>query len=114
LAWRLIVGPGGHVGIIVAPMLDRWLQIAIQEAGAEGVDPALLSQEAVTVLLNLARDAAHGVARPAAPLATFAAGVALGQAGGGLAELSAAVERVVAAANQWAGTEGAEGAGPGA
>lgn len=98
---------------MVAPMLDRWLQIAIEEAGAEGVDPALLSQDAVTLLLNLARDAAHGVARPAAPLATFAAGLALGQAGGGLDELTAAVERVVVAANQWAKTEGAEGSGPG-
>jgi hypothetical protein len=98
---------------MVAPMLDRWLQIAIEEAGAEGVDPALLSQDAVTLLLNLARDAAHGVARPAAPLATFAAGLALGRAGGGLDELMAAVERVVAAANQWARTEGAEGSGPG-
>ncbi|MGH9034757.1 MAG: DUF6457 domain-containing protein [Acidimicrobiia bacterium] len=90
-------------------MLDRWLQIAVEEAGAKGVDPALLTQDAVTLLLNLARDAAHGVARPAAPLATFAAGLALGQAGGGLDELTAAVERVVAAANEWARTEGTEG-----
>ncbi|HEY3239975.1 MAG TPA: DUF6457 domain-containing protein [Acidimicrobiia bacterium] len=94
-------------------MLDRWLQIAIREAGAEGVDPALLSQETVTLLLNLARDAAHGVARPAAPLATFAAGLAVGQAGGGLDELSAAVERVVAAANEWAKAQGTEDAEPG-
>jgi hypothetical protein len=90
-------------------MLDRWLQIAIEEAGAKNVDPSLLYQDAVTLLLNLARDAAHGVARPAAPLATFAAGLALGQAGGGLDELTAAVERVVAAANEWARTESTEG-----
>lgn len=94
-------------------MLDRWLQIAIEEAGAENVDPALLSQDAVTLLLNLARDAAHGVARPAAPLATFAAGLALGQAGGGLEELTAAVERVVAAANEWARKAEAAGGEPG-
>ncbi len=93
-------------------MLDRWLQIAASEAGAGDVDPALLSQDAVTLLLNLARDAAHGVARPAAPLATFAAGLALGRTGGGLDELSAAVGRVVAAANEWAKTEGAGGAEP--
>jgi hypothetical protein len=90
-------------------MLDRWLQIAIEEAGAKNVDPSLLSQDAVTLLLNLARDAAHGVARPAAPLATFAAGLALGQAGGGLEDLTAAVERVVAAANEWARTAEAAG-----
>jgi hypothetical protein len=98
---------------MVASMLDRWLEIAIQEAGAEGVDPTVISQDAVTLLLNLARDAAHGVARPAAPLATFAAGLALDRTGGGLEELSAAVERVVAAANEWARTEGSEGAEPG-
>ncbi len=92
-------------------MLDRWLQIAIREAGAEDVDPALLSQDAVTLLLNLARDAAHGVARPAAPLATFAAGLALGRAGGGLDDLSAAVARVVAAADEWAAEKG-EGSEP--
>ena len=94
-------------------MLDRWLQIAIEEAGAKNVDPSLLSQDAVTLLLNLARDAAHGVARPAAPLATFAAGLALGQAGGGLEELTAAVERVVAAANEWARKAEADGGEPG-
>ncbi|MGH8993519.1 MAG: DUF6457 domain-containing protein [Acidimicrobiia bacterium] len=90
-------------------MLDRWLQIAIQEAGAEGADPTLGTQDTVTLLLNLARDAAHGVARPAAPLATFAAGLALGRNGGGLDELAAAVDRLVAAANEWARSEDAGG-----
>ena len=35
----------------------------------------------VTSLLDLARDAAHGVARPAAPLTTFLVGLAAGQRG---------------------------------
>ena len=83
-------------------MLERWLQAALDEAGGTGVDPGLLGPDAVTVLLNLARDAAHGVARPAAPLATFAVGVAVGQGGGTLDDLRARVERVVAAANAWA------------
>ena len=68
---------------------------------APGGDPALLSLEAVTVLLDLARDAAHGVARPAAPLATFAAGLALGRAGGSLDDLRAAAARVAALADRW-------------
>ena len=93
-------------------MLERWLQTAAEAAGAEGVDPALLSPDAVTLLLNLARDAAHGVARPAAPLATFAAGLALGRSGGGLDELTADVERIVAAASQWAEAEETEGGEP--
>jgi hypothetical protein len=99
-------GPDRHAGIMVAGMLDRWLQTAAGSAGAENVDPALLSSDAVTLLLDLARDAAHGVARPAAPLATFAAGLALGRSGGGLDDLAAAVARVVAAADQWAPAEG--------
>jgi hypothetical protein len=41
------------------------------------------------------------VARPAAPLATFAAGLAIGRTGGGLAELRAVAGRVVAAAASW-------------
>jgi molybdopterin-guanine dinucleotide biosynthesis protein A len=42
---------------------------------AMDVDPALVD---VTAVLDLARDAAHGIARPAAPLTTFLAGYVLG------------------------------------
>ena len=45
----------------------------------------------VTLLLDLARDAAHGVARPAAPLTTFLVGLAAGRSGGSRADLLAAV-----------------------
>jgi Domain of unknown function (DUF6457) len=97
-------------GIIVQPMLEKWLREAAAQAGAGEVDPDLLGGDAVTVLLNLARDAAHGVARPAAPLATFALGLALGRESGNLDELRARAERVVAAANAWAeGEEGKQG-----
>jgi hypothetical protein len=50
----------------------------------------------VAAVLDLARDAAHGIARPAAPVTTFIAGVAVGR---GLplsevvAALNAAIER---------------------
>ena len=40
-----------------------------------GLDPAAAD---VTIVLDLARDAAHGVARPAAPLTTYLVGVAVG------------------------------------
>ena len=43
-----------------------------------------------TLLLDLARDAAHNIARPAAPLTTFAVGLAAGLAardGGNLPEV---------------------------
>lgn len=50
----------------------------------------------VTGLLDLAGTAAHAVVRPAAPLTTFLAGVALAQ-GRTLDEVVAAVDRVIAA-----------------
>ncbi|QCR44399.1 hypothetical protein C1N91_13610 [Curtobacterium sp. SGAir0471] len=40
------------------------------------------------VVLDLARDAAHGVARPAAPLTTFLVGYAAGLRGGSSADLA--------------------------
>jgi Domain of unknown function (DUF6457) len=51
-------------------------------------------------VLDLARDAAHGVARPAAPLTTFLAGYALGAGAGldGLAALAAQLGEAAQAA----------------
>lgn len=45
----------------------------------------------IALLLDLARDAAHGVARPAAPLTTFLVGLAAGRAGATTADVLAAV-----------------------
>ncbi|MGI8760806.1 MAG: DUF6457 domain-containing protein, partial [Jatrophihabitantaceae bacterium] len=45
--------------------LDTWLA---ELAGELGVDPSALERD---LLLDVAREAAHGVARPAAPLTTF-------------------------------------------
>lgn len=69
-------------------------------------------------MLDLAREAAHAVARPAAPLTTFLAGYALG-AEGGLDRLAALVFDVSAAARAHGepgpGHDGAKGeAGAGA
>lgn len=59
------------------PALDDWMkQLAIALELPPGFD------ELVDTVLDLARDAAHGVARPAAPLTTFLVGVAAGRAGG--------------------------------
>ncbi len=41
-----------------------------------GLDPACAD---TTIVLDLARDVAHGVARPAAPLTAYLLGVAVGQ-----------------------------------
>ncbi len=76
-------------------------------AGAGDVDLGLLGRDAVELLLYLAKEAAHGVARPGAPLATFAVGLAIGQSGGGLDDLAERVARVVAAARGHAEDRGA-------
>jgi hypothetical protein len=51
----------------------------------------------VEALLSLAADAAHGVVRPAAPIATFLAGIELGRSGGDPAALEAAMAQIRAA-----------------
>ncbi|MFD3868996.1 NTP transferase domain-containing protein [Streptomyces sp. NPDC058623] len=54
-------------------VLEQWINAAKNELGIDvDVD--------VTALLDLARDAAHGVARPAAPLTTFLVGYAAARA----------------------------------
>lgn len=45
----------------------------------------------IALMLDLARDAAHGVARPAAPLTTFLVGLAAGRAGATADDVLAAV-----------------------
>ncbi|MGW4836858.1 DUF6457 domain-containing protein [Streptomyces globisporus] len=93
-------------------VLDEWITSVKNELGIElDVDTA--------VLLDLARDAAHGVARPAAPLTTFLVGYAAARAsaGAGPDEAAAAVaeasRKATALALRWE-AEAAESAGQGA
>jgi len=75
-------------------MFDSWLHEAAEELGR----PELaLTAEQQAALLDLARVAAHSIARPAAPLTTFVAGYALGVAGG-LDGLGSVVSTLSAAA----------------
>jgi hypothetical protein len=55
--------------------LSTWVA---ELAEALGVDPAVVDRQ---LILDVARDAAHGVARPAAPLTTFLVGYAAGLSG---------------------------------
>jgi hypothetical protein len=73
--------------------LDDWTRQAIDELG---LDPAVLDQGLV---LDVARDVAHGVARPAAPLSTYLLGVAVG-AGASLPEAAAQLTKL---ADEWPG-----------
>ncbi|MFH8771173.1 NTP transferase domain-containing protein [Streptomyces sp. NPDC017958] len=78
----------GHV-------LDEWISAVKDELGIDlDVDTG--------ALLDLARDAAHGVARPAAPLTTFLVGYAAAQGGGGPEAVAEAARKAVALALRWA------------
>jgi hypothetical protein len=74
--------------------LDDWI---VELAAALGVDAALVDRD---LILDLARDAAHGVARPAAPLTTFLVGLAAGQRGATSDVIRDAVERAQRLANE--------------
>ncbi|MDQ1492062.1 MAG: hypothetical protein QOJ23_4576 [Actinomycetota bacterium] len=82
-------------------VLDIWLREAAAALGVEPSDAAVLGEETVTVVLDLARDAAHGVARPAAPLATFVLGLALGNSAGGVDDLRRFARRLTDLADAW-------------
>jgi molybdopterin-guanine dinucleotide biosynthesis protein A len=81
----------GHV-------LDEWISAVKDELGIDlDVD--------IGILLDLARDAAHGVARPAAPLTTFLVGYAAAQGKGGPEAVAEAARKAAALALRWADEE---------
>ncbi|KOU77224.1 hypothetical protein ADK57_02970 [Streptomyces sp. MMG1533] len=86
-------------------VLKEWTAAVKADLGIDiEVDRALL--------LALAGDAAHGVARPAAPLTTFLVGYAAGRAGGGPEAVVAAARQAGELAARWAGeTEHGPGVG---
>ncbi|MFE9311422.1 NTP transferase domain-containing protein [Streptomyces sp. NPDC006706] len=76
-------------------VLDEWISAVKDELGIDlDVD--------TRALLDLARDAAHGVARPAAPLTTFLVGYAAAQAEGGPEAVAEAARKAAALAQRWA------------
>ncbi|MFD7918001.1 NTP transferase domain-containing protein [Streptomyces sp. NPDC059740] len=80
-------------------VLDEWITAAKAELGIDlDVD--------TRALLDLARDAAHGVARPAAPLTTFLVGYAAAQQGKDVPELAAGVAEL---ARRWAAEADGDG-----
>ena len=66
--------------------LDEWLVAAAAELGT-------LDEVDATLVLDLARDVAHGVARPAAPLTAYLLGIAVGR-GADPAEAAARLSRL--------------------
>ncbi|MFF4487462.1 NTP transferase domain-containing protein [Streptomyces sp. NPDC001544] len=86
-AARARIREHGHV-------LDEWISAVKDELGIDlDVDTG--------ALLDLARDAAHGVARPAAPLTTFLVGYAAAQGKGGPEAVAEATRKAAALALRW-------------
>ncbi len=75
--------------------LQAWTDAACAELG---LDPATADPR---VVLDLARDVAHGVERAAAPLTAFLLGVAVGQG----QPVGQAAARLAALAGRWPATE---------
>ena len=75
--------------------LDEWAAALQELLGlADGDIP-------IPLILDLARDSAVGVARPAAPLSSFAVGLAAGRAGGAPEDVRRLVAEVTALAAGW-------------
>lgn len=72
--------------------LEQWLSDAVTALGIEGQ----WSADDRDLVLDLARDVSHGVARPAAPLTTYLAGIAVGR-GGTPAEVAERLQQLIAA-----------------
>jgi hypothetical protein len=77
------------------PSLEEWVAALADELGV----PDLAHDLDIALVLDLARDAAHGIARPAAPLTTFLVGYAAASRGGTpetVRELAAVASRLAA------------------
>jgi molybdopterin-guanine dinucleotide biosynthesis protein A len=78
------------------PMLEDWTAVLAAELGVADVE---VDEE---LLLRVARDAAHSVARPAAPLTTFLVGYAAARGGGDPEAVRRAAEAASRLALDWA------------
>lgn len=85
---------------VPATPLDSWVRALAAELG---VEPGVVD---VAGLLDVARDAAHGVARPATPLTTFLLGYAVAR---GTVDLDEGMRRTSALAVGWEERSGALG-----
>ena len=75
--------------------LHRWVAHLTEQLA---VDPGTVEVQAV---LDLARDVASGVGRPAVPLTAFLVGCAVGARGGGRAAFDEVAAQVTALARGW-------------
>jgi len=75
--------------------LDDWTTAVCARLGLDR------SEVDVARILDLARDVAHGVARPAAPLSAFLVGLAAGRAGGSASDAAGAAAAISELAAGW-------------
>lgn len=74
--------------------LEEWMAAVCAELGIDGpIDRDLI--------LDMTRDVAHGVARPAAPLTAYLVGLAAGRSGNAATATADAVTRVAQLAAGW-------------
>ncbi len=89
--WAGVAGVRRAAG---GPMLEEWTAALAAALGIDiDIDEALL--------LDVARDAAHGVARPAAPLTTFLVGYAAAKMGGSAEDVASASALAQRLAGTW-------------
>jgi hypothetical protein len=82
--------------------LHEWVTRLMAELGLEGeIDEGLV--------LDVAREAAHNVLRPAAPVSTYLLGYAAALAGGAPEDVERLAARVIALAAGWEQREGRPG-----
>lgn len=88
--------------------MDPWIAALCEELDVpiDDVD--------VNAILDLAKDAAHNVDRPAAPVTAFIAGYAAATSGGGAAAVDAAIDTATDLAAGWLERDAAPGPAEGA
>lgn len=75
--------------------LDEWTAAASRQLGLDH------TKEEIALVLDLARDVAHGVLRPGAPVTAYLLGVAVGRG----ADPADAAARLTALARTWTAAE---------
>ncbi|QAY60544.1 molybdopterin-guanine dinucleotide biosynthesis protein MobA [Microbacterium protaetiae] len=75
--------------------LDEWADALRERFGLSEDDVP------IALILNLAKDVADGVARPAAPFSAFVAGLVAGRAGGSADDIRDATSAVSELASTW-------------
>lgn len=74
--------------------MQKWIAAVVAELSLQGV---VVSDDLMTEILAVARDAAHNVERPAAPLTTYLMGIAVAQG----ADPADVAQRVGQLATNW-------------